>query len=46
LIGEGLDSLLDLGQIGRSRFGTTLLASVNLVEAGGERDEAGHREHD
>jgi hypothetical protein len=45
LIGEGLDSLLDVGQIGLSRSGSALLASVNLLEAGRERNETGHREN-
>jgi hypothetical protein len=40
---KDLDSLLDLDQIGRDGVGTAVLASVNLVEAGGERDEAGQQ---
>jgi hypothetical protein len=43
---EDSDSVLDIDQIGDGGPGTTPLASVDLVEAGGQGDEAGHREND
>src|SRR3977135_555773 len=46
LITENLESLLDLGKAALARGGRALLASVNLVEPGGEGDEACHRHHD
>jgi len=46
LIAEGSDSLLGLGKISGHCFRTTLFTSVNLVNTGGHRDEAGHRKND
>src|ERR1700724_4166810 len=46
LIAEGSDSLLGLGKISGHCFRTTLFTSVNLVNTGGHRDEAGHPKND
>jgi hypothetical protein len=46
LIAEELDSLLDLGQVALARGGRALLASIDLIEPGGQGDEACDRHDD
>ena len=46
LLAENLESLLDLGKAALARDGRALLASVNLVKPGGQRNEACHRHND
>jgi hypothetical protein len=46
LISENFHSLLELGEISSDRLRTTLLASVDLVNTGGNGDGPAHRKND
>jgi hypothetical protein len=46
LIAKDLDLLLNLDEIDPRRRRIALFAAVDLVEAGGQGDKAGHREND
>ena len=45
LIVEDLDSLFDRDEISSNRFGSALLAPIDLINAGDKGDKAGHRQN-